>query len=76
MIERLEQALVTVGRPLLRELHTPAGAAYSVGLMPLALAAVDIEQAMASEEPSLASLTNLTHLLRVSVARLESWAAS
>ncbi len=76
MTERLEQACTGRSRTLLREVHTLASAARSVGLMQLGQAAADIEQCMAREEPGLERLTGLLDLLHPSVARLASWEES
>jgi CheY-like chemotaxis protein len=73
MAGRLEQAFTERGRTLLREVHTLASAARSVGLMQLGQAAADIEQSMASEEPGPERLAGLLDLVHPSVARLASW---
>jgi two-component system sensor histidine kinase/response regulator len=73
MIHRLEQSLTSRGRALLREVHTLASAARSVGLLRVGHAAAEIEQAMASAVPGEQQLAALLDLLRHSVARLTEW---
>ncbi len=74
--ERLEQAINCRGHKLLREVHTLASTARSVGLLRLGNAAAQIEQTLASEEPTAEQLAGLLDLLNESVARLAEWAAS
>jgi DNA-binding response OmpR family regulator len=76
MIHRLEQSLVTRGRALLREVHTLASAASSVGLLRVGHAAADIEQTFASDDPDQDRLNALLDLLRRSVVRLTEWEAT
>jgi len=70
MIARLEQAFTTRGRSLLREVHTLASSARSVGLLRVGHAAAALEQAMEGEEPDAERLAGLLDLLRQSLARL------
>jgi CheY-like chemotaxis protein/HPt (histidine-containing phosphotransfer) domain-containing protein len=76
MIERLERASISGGRTLVREVHTLASAARSVGLMRVGNTAGDIEQATATREPDAGELTDLLDQLHQSVARLAEWEAS
>ena len=75
-IERLEQSINSRGHKLLREVHTLASTARSVGLLRLGNAAAQIEQTLASEEPAAEQLFALLDLMHESVARLADWAAS
>ncbi len=76
MIHRLEQSLVTRGRALLREVHTLASAASSVGLLRVGHAAADIEQSCASNDPDEDRLSTLLDLLHRSIVRLTEWEAT
>jgi signal transduction histidine kinase/DNA-binding response OmpR family regulator len=75
-MERLQQAMIDRGQALLREAHTLASSARSVGLVQLGQAAADTEQAMAQGQPSSEQLAALMELFHASVARLAVWAAS
>lgn len=75
MVERLRQASETRDAALLRQVHTLASAARSVGLMRVGHLAADIEQAMAREAPATERIDELLDMLRTSVARLGAWAA-
>jgi CheY-like chemotaxis protein/HPt (histidine-containing phosphotransfer) domain-containing protein len=74
MIQRLERACTTGGRPLLREVHTLASAARSVGLLRAGHCAGDIEHAMAEASPDPERLADLLEVLRAGVERLADWA--
>ena len=74
--ERLEQAINCRGHKLLREVHTLASTARSVGLLRLGNAAAEIEQTLASEEPAAEQLSDLLDLMHESVARLAEWATA
>ena len=74
--ERLEQAINCRGHKLLREVHTLASTARSVGLLRLGNAAAEIEQTLASEEPAAEHLSDLLDLMHESVTRLAEWATS
>jgi CheY-like chemotaxis protein/HPt (histidine-containing phosphotransfer) domain-containing protein len=76
MIARLEQSSISGGRALVREVHTLASAARSVGLLRVGNTAADIEQATATREPDAGELTDLLDQLHQSVARLAEWEAS
>jgi HPt (histidine-containing phosphotransfer) domain-containing protein len=76
MTTRLEQSSISRGRALLREVHTLASAAKSVGLLRLGSAAADVEQAFARGEPGSEQLADLLDLLQESVVRLARWEAS
>ena len=52
MVERLEQAADSRVGPLLREVHTLASAARSVGLLHVGHVAADIEQDRCRENPA------------------------
>jgi signal transduction histidine kinase/AmiR/NasT family two-component response regulator/HPt (histidine-containing phosphotransfer) domain-containing protein len=73
--ERLQRACVVRGATLLREVHTLASAARSVGLVKAAQTAADIEHAMANVEPGADRLAELLALLESGVARLTEWEA-
>ncbi len=73
MLDRLERAIVRRDRALLREVHTLAGAARSVGLLRVGYTAAEIELAMATADSSADHLASLLDLLLVSVARLRDW---
>ena len=73
LIERLERAFLLRGSVLLREMHTLASAARSVGLQRVGHLAADIEHAMAKEEPSPQQLAGLLEVVRQSVERLTQW---
>jgi signal transduction histidine kinase/CheY-like chemotaxis protein len=75
-IERLQQAINCRGHKLLREVHTLASTARSVGLLRLGNAAAQIEQTLAGEEPTAEQLSDLLDLMHESVARLAEWAAA
>ena len=74
--ERLKQASIARGATLLREVHTLASAAGSVGLLRLPQEAADIEHAMANAEPSTERLADLLALLETSVRELTEWEAA
>jgi signal transduction histidine kinase/DNA-binding response OmpR family regulator len=74
--ERLQRACTARGATLLREVHTLASSARSVGLLKVALAAAAIEHAMASVEPSAERLVELFALLDAGVAQLAEWEAA
>jgi hypothetical protein len=76
MISRLEQSSISGGRALVREVHTLASAARSVGLLRVGNTAADIEQAAATQEPDAGELTELLDQLHQSIARLAEWEAS
>lgn len=76
MTGRLEQAFISRGCTLLREVHTLAGASRSVGLLRVGHAATDIEQAMPNGEPTTQRLDALLDLLRQSIALLAAWEAT
>ena len=76
MVERLEQASMSHGGALLREVHTLASAARSVGLLQAGNTAADIEQALARGEPDQERLIGLVALLHVSIDRLGAWEAA
>lgn len=76
MIDQLEQSSVSRGRALLRDVHTLASAARSVGLLRVGHAAADIEEMLAHEDPGSERLIALLDLLRQSVARLAEWEAA
>ena len=76
MIDRLEQSFASRGRVLLREVHTLASAACSVGLLRVGHVAADIERTFASAEPSGVRLAGLLALLHQSAARLAEWQAT
>lgn len=73
MLDRLERAIISQDRTLLREVHTLAGAARSVGLLRIGYTAAEIELAMATADASADHLASLLELLRGSVARLQEW---
>lgn len=73
MVERLEQAAASQGRSLLREVHTLASAARSVGLTQVGHVATDIEKEIAAGEPCAERLAALLDLTRRSIARLAEW---
>jgi len=73
MIDRLGQSCISPGRALLREVHTLASAARSVGLLRVGHAAADIEHTLGCEEPDAAQLATLLELLRHGVIRLAEW---
>jgi HPt (histidine-containing phosphotransfer) domain-containing protein len=61
MIDRLEQSFASRGCVLLREVHTLAGAACSVGLLRVGHAAADIELTLAGAEPDGEQLAGCWH---------------
>jgi signal transduction histidine kinase/CheY-like chemotaxis protein/HPt (histidine-containing phosphotransfer) domain-containing protein len=76
MIARLEQSSISGGRTLVREVHTLASAARSVGLLRVGNTAADMEQSAGMQEPDAGELTDLLDQLHQSVARLAEWEAS
>ncbi|HTI83454.1 MAG TPA: Hpt domain-containing protein [Acetobacteraceae bacterium] len=74
--DRLQRACIVRGAALLREVHTLASAARSVGLLKTAQAAADIEHAMANAEPDADQLAELLALLESGVAQLAEWEAA
>jgi len=76
MIDRLERSFASRGRVLLREVHTLASAACSVGLLRVGHAAAEIEQTFADAEPGEDQLAGLLSLLHQSATRLAEWQAT
>lgn len=76
LIDRLEQSCGRRGGRLLRDVHTLASSARSVGLLRIGHVAAEIERAMAYAEPSEERLSRLLDLLRQSVMRLAEWDAA
>jgi HPt (histidine-containing phosphotransfer) domain-containing protein len=76
MTTRLERSSINHGRALLREVHTLASAAKSVGLLRVGNAAAKIEQRIARDEAGAEQLGGLLDLLQQSVVRLARWEAS
>jgi CheY-like chemotaxis protein len=73
MEQRLEQSCAGSVGALLREVHTLASCARSVGLLRVGYLAGEIERAMANAEPEPERLAALRLVLRESVARLAVW---
>jgi signal transduction histidine kinase/CheY-like chemotaxis protein len=73
MAERLERSSIDSGGALLREVHTLASCARSVGLLRVGHLAGAIERAMANAEPEPEQLVALRAMLSESVARLSVW---
>ncbi len=71
--ERLERSSIDSGGALLREVHTLASCARSVGLLRVGYLAGAIERAMANADPEPEQLAALQAMLRESVARLTIW---
>ena len=74
MQQRLQQSAIGSGGALLREVHTLASCARSVGLLRVGYLAGDIERAMAQADPEPEQLAALQDMLGESVARLTVWA--
>jgi HPt (histidine-containing phosphotransfer) domain-containing protein len=73
MAERLERSSIDSGGALLREVHTLASCARSVGLLRVGHLAGEIERAMANADPEPEQLVTLRAMLSESVARLSVW---
>jgi CheY-like chemotaxis protein len=72
---RLDRAIATRDRTLLREVHTLASAARSVGLQRVGQAAADAEAQLSVGEGAADVLASLPVLLQQSVALLAEWEA-
>jgi len=73
MEERLQRSSIDSGGALLREVHTLASCASSVGLLRVGYLAGEIERAMANADPEPEQLAALQAMLSESVARLTVW---
>ena len=74
--QRLDDASTGRGLALLREVHTLASSARSVGLVQFAQVAADIELTMEKGVPNPEQIAALKDLLDASVTRLAAWEAS
>jgi signal transduction histidine kinase/CheY-like chemotaxis protein len=73
MEQRLQRSSIDSGGALLREVHTLASCARSVGLLRVGYLAGEIEWAMANADPEPERLAALRVMLSESVARLTVW---
>jgi signal transduction histidine kinase/DNA-binding response OmpR family regulator len=73
MMNRLEQAIRVEDRALLREVHTLASAARSVGLLRVGQTAADVESLLSAGRPTAPLLAALPDILAEDVSLLADW---